>query len=106
MGVNTLTFHLTTAGAKLVVDYSAGDPLPSNNIILDGGGLSNTQLTIIGGSTPLLFNDTQVGEVDGPSITYSNLAGITFSNSEVHFQGTLENLQYLTIDAGTVFYWS
>jgi subtilisin-like proprotein convertase family protein len=104
--VSTLTFHLTTAGAKLVVDYSGGDPLPPNNIVLDGGGLPDTQLTIIGGTNPILFTDTQVGETDGPSITYSNLAAISFFNSEVHFHGTLENLQNLTIDAGTVFYWS
>src|SRR6185436_16530909 len=85
--VTSLTFHLTTAGAKLVMDYSTGDIVPAGGVVVDGGGLATSELKVIGAGVPLNFTDTAVGEVDGAAITYAGLGGMTFSNSVVNFNG-------------------
>ena len=103
-----LTFNLNQPGATLIVDFTNASPIPAGNILVDGGGLADSQVEIIGQSSAQQFTmtDTHVGPTGGGIVQYQNLGTLSFLSSTVFYSGSLSTLDVLNIGAGTVFNWS
>jgi subtilisin-like proprotein convertase family protein len=107
--VTSLAFNLTSAGSKLYVDFAGGAPLPAGNVTINGGGLTTSELSVLGagsGITTLNMTDTQLDPGTGGMLLYTNLGTLSLGNASVYYHGNLGTLQILNVNAGALFYWS
>ncbi|HVT80383.1 MAG TPA: proprotein convertase P-domain-containing protein [Phycisphaerae bacterium] len=100
-----LHFNLSTAGGTLIVDYSGGSPLPAQNIIVNGSGLADSQILILGAGSTLTMTDFQIGTPAG-NILYSGVGIMTLRDGYYNYSGTLSTLRNLLIDSGAFMVWS
>jgi autotransporter-associated beta strand protein len=72
-------WNITAAtGDVVIVDFSQGNPLPANGLLLDGGG-STLWIDGTSASDVVTVGDGQILVGTGPAISYSNVAAFGFA---------------------------
>jgi subtilisin-like proprotein convertase family protein len=100
----SLTLTLA-ANSRVIVDFVNGSPL-APAVVIDGNNVPTAELDLVGQTQTFAMTDSTITpQSSGGVLTYQNLPNMTIYSSTVFFTGTLANLDSLTLEAGTTFYW-
>ncbi len=102
--VQGLNFALS--GAKLVVDFSGGSPLPAGGIFLEGADIFTSELDLKGAGQPFIMTDSQIApSASADAITFAHLGTLSLEDALVTYTGDLSGVQVLNINGDTVLNW-
>jgi subtilisin-like proprotein convertase family protein len=99
-----LKFNLTS-GTRLTLDFAGGPPLPPQGILVNGGGVADSELLVLGAGGTLTLTDTKIGDATGV-VSYQGLGTMILRDSVINYSGNLSTLSNLVVDTGTVLYWN
>jgi hypothetical protein len=100
-----LQFNMSGFNNRITIDFTNGAPIPTGGINIDGGGLADSQLVIVGAGLKFSMSDTQIALAGYTPVSYQNLASLTLSNMNIAYSGTFSTLSHLNLDS-TNFVWS
>lgn len=99
-----LKFNLVS-GSRLTLDFAGGSPLSPQGIVVNGSGVADSELLVLGGGGTLTMTDTQIGDATGVA-SYQGLGTMILRDGVINYSGNLSGLNHLVVDTGAVLYWN